>query len=150
MIVTASHSLEYPGIPVTIPEHSGIRAREDVATLTRVFGIGGTLSYMSLEAFVCNQTDADGNIIKCGHPSPILSLEDQDHKLMKLVPQSFTNSPKASALCNQLERLLMDPLSGTTTDSISVEERNTSTLLYEMSEHCVQLKELLVYYFVNY
>ncbi|GKA77094.1 hypothetical protein Tco_0783555, partial [Tanacetum coccineum] len=131
--------------PVTIPEHSGIRAREDVATLTR-----GTLSYMSLEAFVCNQTDADGNIIKCGRPSPIPSLEDQDHKLMKLVPQSFTNSPKASALCNQLERLLMDPLSGTTTDSISVEERNTSTLLYEMSELCVQLKELLVYYFVNY
>ncbi|GJW19167.1 hypothetical protein Tco_0026603 [Tanacetum coccineum] len=34
MIVTASHSPEYPGIPVTIPEHSGIGAREDVATLT--------------------------------------------------------------------------------------------------------------------
>ncbi|GKE11910.1 RNA-directed DNA polymerase, eukaryota, partial [Tanacetum coccineum] len=77
MIVTASHSPEYPGIPVTIPEHSGIGAREDVATLTR-----GTLSYMSLEAFVCNQTDADGNIIKCGRPSPIPSLEDQDYKLI--------------------------------------------------------------------
>ncbi|GJX99201.1 hypothetical protein Tco_0356220, partial [Tanacetum coccineum] len=34
MIVTASHSPEYPGIPVTIPEHLGIRAREDFATLT--------------------------------------------------------------------------------------------------------------------
>ncbi|XP_071703467.1 serine/threonine-protein kinase MPS1 isoform X2 [Rutidosis leptorrhynchoides] len=34
----------------------------------------GTLSYMSPEAFMCNETDADGNIIKCGRPSDIWSL----------------------------------------------------------------------------
>ncbi|XP_076949390.1 serine/threonine-protein kinase MPS1-like [Bidens hawaiensis] len=34
----------------------------------------GTLSYMSPEAFLCNETDADGNIIKCGRPSDIWSL----------------------------------------------------------------------------
>nr|GEZ08732.1 hypothetical protein [Tanacetum cinerariifolium] len=33
-IVTASYSLEYPGIPVTILEHSSIGARENVTTLT--------------------------------------------------------------------------------------------------------------------
>ncbi|KAL4559124.1 hypothetical protein LXL04_031258 [Taraxacum kok-saghyz] len=34
----------------------------------------GTLSYMSPEAFMCNETDKDGNIIKCGRPSDIWSL----------------------------------------------------------------------------
>ncbi|CAM8914282.1 unnamed protein product [Rhodiola kirilowii] len=34
----------------------------------------GTLSYMSPEAFMCNETDADGNIIKCGRSSDIWSL----------------------------------------------------------------------------
>ncbi|VFQ66017.1 unnamed protein product [Cuscuta campestris] len=34
----------------------------------------GTLSYMSPEAFLCNETDANGNIIKCGRPSDIWSL----------------------------------------------------------------------------
>lgn len=34
----------------------------------------GTLSYMSPEAFMCNETDANGNIIKCGRPSDIWSL----------------------------------------------------------------------------
>nr|KAJ0224539.1 hypothetical protein LSAT_V11C100003710 [Lactuca sativa] len=34
----------------------------------------GTLSYMSPEAFMCNETDAQGNIIKCGRPSDIWSL----------------------------------------------------------------------------
>lgn len=34
----------------------------------------GTLSYMSPEAFMCNESDADGNIIKCGRPSDIWSL----------------------------------------------------------------------------
>ncbi|CAO2834690.1 unnamed protein product [Amaranthus hypochondriacus] len=34
----------------------------------------GTLSYMSPEAFMCNETDAYGNIIKCGRPSDIWSL----------------------------------------------------------------------------
>ncbi|GJT71289.1 serine/threonine-protein kinase MPH1 [Tanacetum coccineum] len=34
----------------------------------------GTLDYMSPEAFMCNETDANGNIIKCGRPSDILSL----------------------------------------------------------------------------
>ncbi|XP_074263556.1 serine/threonine-protein kinase MPS1-like [Silene latifolia] len=34
----------------------------------------GTLSYMSPEAFLCNESDADGNIIKCGRPSDIWSL----------------------------------------------------------------------------
>ncbi|KAI3513573.1 hypothetical protein L1887_20909 [Cichorium endivia] len=34
----------------------------------------GTLSYMSPEAFMCNETDAHGNIIKCGRPSDIWSL----------------------------------------------------------------------------
>lgn len=34
----------------------------------------GTLSYMSPEAFMCNDTDADGNIIKCGRSSDIWSL----------------------------------------------------------------------------
>ncbi|XP_028063382.1 probable serine/threonine-protein kinase mps1 isoform X4 [Camellia sinensis] len=34
----------------------------------------GTLSYMSPEAFMCNETDADGNTIKCGRPSDIWSL----------------------------------------------------------------------------
>ncbi|CAI9114636.1 OLC1v1015405C3 [Oldenlandia corymbosa var. corymbosa] len=34
----------------------------------------GTLSYMSPEAFMCNEKDANGNIIKCGRPSDIWSL----------------------------------------------------------------------------
>uniref|UniRef100_A0A7N0VAH8 Protein kinase domain-containing protein n=1 Tax=Kalanchoe fedtschenkoi TaxID=63787 RepID=A0A7N0VAH8_KALFE len=34
----------------------------------------GTLSYMSPEAFMCNETDADGNTIKCGRSSDIWSL----------------------------------------------------------------------------
>ncbi|KAF6139493.1 hypothetical protein GIB67_005130 [Kingdonia uniflora] len=34
----------------------------------------GTLSYMSPEAFMCNENDADGNTIKCGRPSDIWSL----------------------------------------------------------------------------
>ncbi|KAF6158165.1 hypothetical protein GIB67_014959 [Kingdonia uniflora] len=33
----------------------------------------GTLSYMSLEAFMCNENDADGNTIKCGRPWDIWS-----------------------------------------------------------------------------
>ncbi|XP_010428856.1 PREDICTED: probable serine/threonine-protein kinase mps1 [Camelina sativa] len=34
----------------------------------------GTLSYMSPEAFMCNETDENGNTIKCGRPSDIWSL----------------------------------------------------------------------------
>uniref|UniRef100_A0A9I9CFZ6 Protein kinase domain-containing protein n=1 Tax=Cucumis melo TaxID=3656 RepID=A0A9I9CFZ6_CUCME len=34
----------------------------------------GTLSYMSPEAFMCNEKDANGNTIKCGRPSDIWSL----------------------------------------------------------------------------
>ncbi|KAK9080234.1 hypothetical protein SSX86_001910 [Deinandra increscens subsp. villosa] len=34
----------------------------------------GTLSYMSPEAFMCNETDANGDVIKCGRPSDIWSL----------------------------------------------------------------------------
>ncbi|KAM7253087.1 hypothetical protein ACFE04_025705 [Oxalis oulophora] len=34
----------------------------------------GTLSYMSPEAFMCNERDSDGNTIKCGRPSDIWSL----------------------------------------------------------------------------
>ncbi|XVE60379.1 hypothetical protein DITRI_Ditri05aG0124100 [Diplodiscus trichospermus] len=34
----------------------------------------GTLSYMSPEAFMCNESDARGNTIKCGRPSDIWSL----------------------------------------------------------------------------
>ncbi|XP_017696995.2 serine/threonine-protein kinase MPS1-like isoform X2 [Phoenix dactylifera] len=34
----------------------------------------GTLNYMSPEAFMCNEQDADGNTIKCGRPSDIWSL----------------------------------------------------------------------------
>ncbi|CAN1175453.1 Serine/threonine-protein kinase MPS1 [Linum perenne] len=34
----------------------------------------GTLSYMSPEAFMCNEQDSNGNIIKCGRPSDIWSL----------------------------------------------------------------------------
>ncbi|KAF1865153.1 hypothetical protein Lal_00004527 [Lupinus albus] len=34
----------------------------------------GTLSYMSPEAFLCNESDVNGNIIKCGRPSDIWSL----------------------------------------------------------------------------
>lgn len=34
----------------------------------------GTLSYMSPEAFMCNEIDANGNTIKCGRPSDIWSL----------------------------------------------------------------------------
>ncbi|XP_027938647.1 serine/threonine-protein kinase MPS1-like isoform X2 [Vigna unguiculata] len=34
----------------------------------------GTLSYMSPEAFMCNESDASGNIMKCGRPSDIWSL----------------------------------------------------------------------------
>ncbi|KAF9599900.1 hypothetical protein IFM89_001846 [Coptis chinensis] len=34
----------------------------------------GTLSYMSPEAFLCNESDSDGNAIKCGRPSDIWSL----------------------------------------------------------------------------
>ncbi|XP_073024657.1 serine/threonine-protein kinase MPS1-like isoform X1 [Primulina eburnea] len=34
----------------------------------------GTLSYMSPEAFLCNETDGNGNVIKCGRPSDIWSL----------------------------------------------------------------------------
>ncbi|XP_029130948.1 probable serine/threonine-protein kinase mps1 isoform X2 [Cajanus cajan] len=34
----------------------------------------GTLSYMSPEAFMCNESDASGNIIKCGRSSDIWSL----------------------------------------------------------------------------
>ncbi|CAL1412407.1 unnamed protein product [Linum trigynum] len=34
----------------------------------------GTLSYMSPEAFLCNELDANGNVIKCGRSSDIWSL----------------------------------------------------------------------------
>ncbi|GER37766.1 kinase family protein [Striga asiatica] len=34
----------------------------------------GTLSYMSPEAFMCNETDTNGNTIKCGRSSDIWSL----------------------------------------------------------------------------
>ncbi|XP_059630812.1 serine/threonine-protein kinase MPS1 isoform X2 [Cornus florida] len=34
----------------------------------------GTLSYMSPEAFMCNETDVNGKTIKCGRPSDIWSL----------------------------------------------------------------------------
>ncbi|KAG1330695.1 3-phosphoinositide-dependent protein kinase B [Cocos nucifera] len=34
----------------------------------------GTLNYMSPEAFMCNEHDANGNTIKCGRPSDIWSL----------------------------------------------------------------------------
>lgn len=34
----------------------------------------GTLNYMSPEAFMCDDQDAGGNIIKCGRPSDIWSL----------------------------------------------------------------------------
>ncbi|XP_065880369.1 serine/threonine-protein kinase MPS1 isoform X2 [Euphorbia lathyris] len=34
----------------------------------------GTLSYMSPEAFLCNESDANGNTIKCGRSSDIWSL----------------------------------------------------------------------------
>ncbi|TVU45476.1 hypothetical protein EJB05_04965 [Eragrostis curvula] len=34
----------------------------------------GTLNYMSPEAFMCNDQDSGGNIIKCGRPSDIWSL----------------------------------------------------------------------------
>ncbi|XVF64629.1 hypothetical protein PTKIN_Ptkin09bG0183500 [Pterospermum kingtungense] len=34
----------------------------------------GTLSYMSPEAFLCNESDANGKTIKCGRPSDIWSL----------------------------------------------------------------------------
>ncbi|CAL9170367.1 unnamed protein product [Musa hybrid cultivar] len=34
----------------------------------------GTLNYMSPEAFMCNEPDENGNIIKCGRPSDIWSL----------------------------------------------------------------------------
>jgi serine/threonine-protein kinase TTK/MPS1 len=34
----------------------------------------GTLNYMSPEAFMCNDGDSGGNIIKCGRPSDIWSL----------------------------------------------------------------------------
>nr|AMY62112.1 monopolar spindle 1 [Araucaria angustifolia] len=34
----------------------------------------GTLNYMSPEAFLCNDLDENGNIIKCGRPSDIWSL----------------------------------------------------------------------------
>ncbi|XP_047324493.1 serine/threonine-protein kinase MPS1-like [Impatiens glandulifera] len=34
----------------------------------------GTLSYMSPEAFMCNETDSKGNVIKCGRSSDIWSL----------------------------------------------------------------------------
>ncbi|KAF9682589.1 hypothetical protein SADUNF_Sadunf05G0124700 [Salix dunnii] len=34
----------------------------------------GTLSYMSPEAFMCNESDGNGNTIKCGRPSDIWSL----------------------------------------------------------------------------
>ncbi|GER49218.1 kinase family protein [Striga asiatica] len=34
----------------------------------------GTLSYMSPEAFMCNETDSNGNTIKCGRSSDIWSL----------------------------------------------------------------------------
>ncbi|KAG1334668.1 serine/threonine-protein kinase MPS1 [Cocos nucifera] len=34
----------------------------------------GTLNYMSPEAFMCNDHDANGNTIKCGRPSDIWSL----------------------------------------------------------------------------
>ncbi|CAN7130562.1 unnamed protein product [Brassica rapa subsp. narinosa] len=34
----------------------------------------GTLSYMSPESFMCNESDENGNTIKCGRPSDIWSL----------------------------------------------------------------------------
>uniref|UniRef100_A0A0E0D5D0 Protein kinase domain-containing protein n=1 Tax=Oryza meridionalis TaxID=40149 RepID=A0A0E0D5D0_9ORYZ len=34
----------------------------------------GTLNYMSPEAFMCNEQDSGGNVIKCGRPSDIWSL----------------------------------------------------------------------------
>ncbi|XP_062214846.1 serine/threonine-protein kinase MPS1-like isoform X2 [Phragmites australis] len=38
------------------------------------FMLVGTLNYMSPEAFMCNDQDSGGNIIKCGRPSDIWSL----------------------------------------------------------------------------
>uniref|UniRef100_A0ACD5XAZ6 Uncharacterized protein n=1 Tax=Avena sativa TaxID=4498 RepID=A0ACD5XAZ6_AVESA len=34
----------------------------------------GTLNYMSPEAFMCNEQDSGGNVVKCGRPSDIWSL----------------------------------------------------------------------------
>ncbi|KAI7753174.1 hypothetical protein M8C21_020279 [Ambrosia artemisiifolia] len=182
----------------------------------------GTLSYMSPEAYMCNETDAQGNVIKCGRPSDIWSLgcilyqmvygrtpfadyktfwakfkvvTDPDHQipyeplsnpwlldlmkkclawdrnqrwripqllqhpflvppvslhenknstLVQLVSESFTENQKALMLCTRLEQLIRDPVSYMTTDeTVSIDKARASTLLYEMSKLCGQLKEEL-------
>ncbi|CAA6675353.1 unnamed protein product [Spirodela intermedia] len=45
----------------------------------------GTLNYMSPEAYMCNEHDADGNTIKCGRPSDIWSLGCILYQMYKVV-----------------------------------------------------------------
>ncbi|MBA0720899.1 hypothetical protein Golax_008497 [Gossypium laxum] len=184
----------------------------------------GTLSYMSPEAFMCNESDANGNTIKCGRPSDIWSLgcilyqmvygrtpfadyktfwskfkvitdpnheisyepvsnpwlldimkkclvwdrnkrwripellqhpflvppvppqpslaQDQSCQLLELIAKACSNNQDASMLCSRLTRLLKDPMSQVTSESLTSREQQCK-LLSQMSKLCFQLQEHL-------
>ncbi|XP_039038710.1 serine/threonine-protein kinase MPS1-like isoform X2 [Hibiscus syriacus] len=184
----------------------------------------GTLSYMSPEAFMCNESDANGNTIKCGRPSDIWSLgcilyqmvygrtpfadyktfwskfkvitdpnhtiiyepvsnpwlldimkkclawdrnkrwripellqhpflvpsflplpslaQDQSFQLIELIANSCSNNQGATMLCSQLTRLLRDPMSQVTSESLTSREQQCK-LLSQMSKLCFQLQQHL-------
>lgn len=80
---------------------------------------------------------------------PPVPPPSSDHhcNFIKLVADSCIEDPKTTMICSRLQQLLSDPLphiksvgSGSGSNSISLEQRRT--LLDEISDLCLQLKEL--------